>query len=57
MKNIVGSHLKLLSEVLLMITHNICFHGEIKQILCGYVLTLIWSYAVLMLVFGEKVII
>ena len=25
-----------LSEVLLMSTHNICFHGEIRKVLCGY---------------------
>ena len=23
-------------EVLLMSTHNICFHGEISKIFCGY---------------------
>ena len=25
-----------LTEALLMSTHNICFHGEIRKILCGY---------------------
>ena len=29
---VVGTHKKHLSEVLLMSTHNICFHGEIRKI-------------------------
>ena len=33
---VVGTHLKYLTEALLMSTHNICFHGEIRIILCGY---------------------
>ena len=33
---VVGTHLKRLVEALLMSTHNICFHGEIRKILCGY---------------------
>ena len=28
----MGSHLKRLSEALLMSTHNLCFHGEIRKI-------------------------
>ena len=28
--------LEALAEALLMSTHNICFHGEIRKILCGY---------------------
>ena len=29
-----------------MSTHNVCFRGEIREILCGYLLCpLIWSYA------------
>ena len=28
---VVGTHLKHLIEALLMSTHNICFHGEIKK--------------------------
>ena len=32
-----GEYVRLcLAEVLLMHTHNICFHGEIRKILCGY---------------------
>ena len=34
--------LKALSEALLMSTYNICFCGEIREILCCY--PLIWSY-------------
>ena len=33
---VVGTHYKCLSKPLLMSTHNICFHGEISKILCGY---------------------
>ena len=33
---VVGTHQKCLSEGLLMSTHNICFRGEIRKILCGY---------------------
>ena len=29
---VVGTHLKCLTESLLMSTHNICFHGEIRKI-------------------------
>ena len=32
----VGTHKKCLAQALLMSTHNICFHGEIRKILCGY---------------------
>ena len=36
-KNICcGTHLKRLGEALLMSTYNICFHREIRKILCGY---------------------
>ena len=35
-KHVVGTHYKRLTEVLLMSTHNICFRGEIRKILCGY---------------------
>ena len=45
---VVGTHKKRLAEVLLMSTHNICFHGEIKKILCGYPLLSVaikpWTY-------------
>ena len=33
---VVGTHKKHLTKVLLMGTHNICFHGEIRKILSGY---------------------
>ena len=33
---VVGTHLKCLSEALLMSTHNICIRWEIRKILCGY---------------------
>ena len=29
---VVGTHNKRLGEALLMSTHNICFHGEIRKI-------------------------
>ena len=32
----MGIHLKCLTEVLLMSTYNIWFHGEVRKILCGY---------------------
>ena len=32
----VGTHKKRLTEALLMSTHNVCFHGEIRKILCEY---------------------
>ena len=32
----MGTHYKRLTEALLMSTHNICFCGEIRKILCGY---------------------
>ena len=35
---VVGTHLKRLAEALLMSTHNMCFRGEIRKILCGYTL-------------------
>ena len=35
---VVGTHSKRLAEALLMSTHNICFCGEIRKILCGYLL-------------------
>ena len=31
-KHVVGTHLKCLGEALLMRSHNICFHGEIRKI-------------------------
>ena len=44
---VVGTHQKHLGEVLLMTTHNICFHGEIRK-KYQYFFTekkrLIWSY-------------
>ena len=33
---VVGTHNKHLIELLLMSTHNICFHGEIRKIFTGY---------------------
>ena len=33
---VVGTHKKRLMETLPLITHNICFHGEIRKILSGY---------------------
>ena len=33
---VVDTHYKLLAEALLMSTHNICFHREIRKIICGY---------------------
>ena len=33
---IVGTHKNCLSEVLLMGTHNACFCGEIRKMLCRY---------------------
>ena len=33
---VVGTHYKHLAEALLMSTHNVCFCGEIRKILCGY---------------------
>ena len=33
---ILGTHQKRLAEALLMSTHNICLHGEIRKILPGY---------------------
>ena len=35
-----------LGEALLMSTHNICFRGEIKKILCGYPLLSVAMYMV-----------
>ena len=44
--HVVGTHQKCLTEALLMSTHNICFHGDIRKLLCGYPLLfgamLIW---------------
>ena len=31
LKHVVGTHQKCLSKALLMSTHNICFHGEIRK--------------------------
>ena len=33
---VVGTHSKRLAKALLMSTHNICFHGEIRKISCWY---------------------
>ena len=33
---VVGTHLKRLTEALLMSTHNICFCREVRKILYGY---------------------
>ena len=33
---VVGTHYKRLAEALLMNTHNICFHGEIRKMLFEY---------------------
>ena len=33
---VVGTHYKHLGEALLMSTHDICFHGEIRKIFFGY---------------------
>ena len=30
---VVGTHQKLIGEMILMSTHNICFHGEIRKII------------------------
>ena len=38
---VVGTHQKCLDELLLISTHNICFHREIRNI---WIHTLIWSY-------------
>ena len=35
-KHMLWYSLKVLGEALLMSTHNICFRGEIRKILCGY---------------------
>ena len=33
---VVGTHYKHLGEALLMSTNNICFHAEIRKIICCY---------------------
>ena len=35
-KHVVGTHKKFLNKALLMSIHNICFRGEIRELLCGY---------------------
>ena len=35
-KHMLWYPLEALGEALLMSTHNICLHGEIRKILCGY---------------------
>ena len=40
---LMGTHQKHLSEVLLMSTHNICFHGEIRKNII-WIPSLIWSF-------------
>ena len=53
---VVGIHQKCLDEVLLMNTHNICFHGEIRKIFIGH--PLIWSYEIWKLFgFGSKLVV
>ena len=50
----MGTHLKHLSEALLMSIHNICFHREIRKILCGYPLICSYNPCSLFRVFADR---
>ena len=50
----MDTHLKRISEALLMSTHNICFYGEIGTVQCGCPLSETLLISITIYVFMEK---